>query len=724
MHRMTSIGFVLAALIMAVYWPVGHFGFIDYDDPAFITDNPHVRGGVTWSSVGYALAQTMVGNWHPATTLSHILDCQVFGVDPGAMHLVNAGIHAINALLLFLLLRRMTGAIWRSAIVAALFALHPLRVESVAWISERKDVLSGFFFLLTIWAYVRYVEVQSPKSKVQSQSPGVGSQGLHSDLTDHTSRFTFHVSFSYLLSLLFFTLGLMSKAMVVTLPFVLLLLDYWPLRRLQLPSVNPQPPTVSAPRGQAQLSSTNYQSSTITGLLWEKAPFFALSAIFSVITLLIQTRVGATAINARFTLQDRVANALVSCARYLGKTFWPADLAILYPHPAMHFPFSDRWPGWQICTTALLLVAVSALCLCQVRRRPYLAVGWFWYLGMMLPVIGLVQAGEQAMADRYTYLPLIGPVLSLVWLLAELARPGDETVRSQPGQRRSAPQPAGALGSFSQAQKRHRTGALLNPTDERPALSEGSTSFIQGTLAALTVITLCACAVLTRHQLQYWRDTVSLFEHAVEVTADNPGAQFCLGIGLEKEGQLDRALVHYRVAAAICPACLEAHSNMGHLLRTRGRLREAIEQYLAAIKIKPDDLPSHLNLAGTLLEAGQTQEAVQRFEEALQIDPDSTEALNNLAWILAANADPALRNGARAVQYGERACQLTQFKQTIMVGTLAAAYAEAGRFEDAIATAEKTCALAAQYGQQALLEKNRQLLRLYRANKPYHEPAG
>ena len=738
MRRVSSICLVLAALVLAVYWPVGHFAFIDYDDPAFITGNPQVRVGVTWSSVRYALAQSVVGNWHPVTTLSHILDCQIFGVHPGPMHFVNAAFHAANALLLFLVLRRMTGAIWRSAIVAAFFALHPLRVESVAWISERKDVLSAFFFLLTIWAYVRYVQVQSlesrvqpaatarqrgesPKSKAQSQRSVVSSQWSVVRGPWSVVRGRWSVARGpWSLSLLFFTLGLMSKPMLITLPFVLLLLDYWPLGRIAEWGLRS-----AESRDTRHASRFTFHASrfTLVPLLVEKLPFFALAAIFSVVTLVIQTRVGATAVNARFTLADRVGNALVSYVKYLGKTFWPTDLAIIYPHPGLHFPFSDQWPEWQLSATALVLVAISALCLCEVRRRPYLAVGWFWYLGMMVPVIGLIQVGEQAMADRYTYLPLIGPVLSLVWLLSELACSRTDAARSKAREPRGVCQSRGALELRHKLPERQSTGALQNPAENLTVFAEDSRSSINGALAALTLLALSACAVLTRHQLQYWRDTVTLFEHAVEITADNPGAQFCLGIGLEKEGQLDRAMVHYRVAVAICPTCLEAHSNMGHLLRTRGKLQEAIVQYLAAIRSKPDDLPSHLNLAGTLLESGQTREAVPRFEEALQIDPDSIEALNNLAWILAASGDPGIRNGARAVEYGERACRLTESKQTIMVGTLAAAYAEAGRFADAIATAEKACALAAQNGELALLEKNRQLLELYRAGKPYREPA-
>jgi tetratricopeptide (TPR) repeat protein len=402
--------------------------------------------------------------------------------------------------------------------------------------------------------------------------------------------------------------------------------------------------------------------------------------------------------------------------------FWPTDLAAIYPHPASRYYLRDQWPGWEVCTAALLLLAVSALCLLQARRRPHLAVGWFWYLGMMVPVIGLVQAGDQAMADRYTYLPLIGPVLGLVWLLFELARFPSEVVRLKARERLGARQSSGSFELRNDPPDYQRTGARKNLAENRTVFTQHSKSALHWAYAALTLLALSACAVLTRGQLHYWRDTAALFEHTVDVTADNPDAQFAWGVGLEKGGLLGRAMVCYRAATAICPAYAEAHYNLGQLLRKRGAWREAIQEYLAAIHTNPRCLPAYLNLAGILVASGQTRQAVEQFGEALRIEPDSTEALNNLAWIMAANSDPAVRNGARAVEYAERACQLTQFKQTTIVGTLAAAYAEAGRFADAAATAEKACALAAQNGEQGLLEKNRQLLELYRAGKPYHEP--
>jgi Tfp pilus assembly protein PilF len=406
-----------------------------------------------------------------------------------------------------------------------------------------------------------------------------------------------------------------------------------------------------------------------------------------------------------------VANAPVSYVRYLGKMLWPTNLAPIYPHPASRYFLSDQWPEWQVWVAALLLVFLSALGIAELRRRPYLAVGWFWFFGMMIPVIGLVQVGEQAMADRYTYLPLIGPTFALVWLFSELAR-------SLPVR---LPLPKGdgkAIIRTSQA-------AADDATSRRPGSFQFSfprPSPLQLALTVLTLLALSACAVLTRHQLHYWRDTVALFEHTVDVTADNPGAQFTLGVGLEEAGRPDLATIRYRIALAISPRLPEAHQNLGQLLGKRGYTREAVQHYLIALQLNSKDIASRLNLAGVLMHSGQVQTAVRHFEEALRINPDSVEALNNLAWLFATSEDPAFRDGPRAVQLAQHACELTAWKQTILIGTLAAAYAEAGRFAEAIATAERACASASQKGEQTLLERNRQLLELYRAGKPDHEP--
>jgi hypothetical protein len=373
--------------------------------------------------------------------------------------------------------------------------------------------------------------------------------------------------------------------------------------------------------------------------------------------------------------------------------FWPTDLAILYPHPALHFPVSDQWPGWEIFAGALLLLAISALCICQLRCRPWLAVGWFWYLGTMVPVIGLVQIGTQSMADRYTYIPLIGPVISLVWLLGEL---------------------------YQRTENSHRLLYALRQT----------------IFGALSVGSLTACVLLTHQQIGFWKNSVTLFEHTVEVTPDNPIAQFDLGYGLVLEGKPALAAVRYRAALAINPRFAEAHFNLARLFEHQERWPEAAEHYLAATRLKPDFFLAHLALAQILPRLGRTKVAADQMEEFLRTCPGSNLespssavlepavlCLNDLAWFLSTAERADDRDGARAVRFAKRACELTQYRQTIMVGTLAAAYAEAGRFKDAVATAESACTLAVANGDHALLERNRQLLELYRASKPYHEPA-
>lgn len=635
--------FLLAAITLAVYWPVRHHDFIYYDDPQFITENEEVKAGLTTHGFVYALTQPVVGNWHPITTLSHMLDCQLFGVNPGAPHLMNAVIHAANAVLLFLVLSQMTGAQWRSAVVAALFALHPLRVESVAWISERKDVLCWFFGLLSLLAYLNFAKSTSARARTSnSQLP-----------TPIFSGFGFFRAPAYWLALLFFALGLMSKAMLVTFPFVLLLLDVWPLRRVSNPSAICHLPSAKS--------------------LWlEKLPFLILSALFSAITLRVQQAAGAMSVIGSISLPDRLANTVMSYVKYLGKFFWPTDLAVVYPHPSAPYALAERWAGWQLVLAALGLLAISILCLRQFARRPYLAVGWFWFLGTLIPVIGLVQVGEQALADRYTYIPLVGLVCALVWWVAELA-------------------------------SRFRWNRSL--------------------LGGFVVLLAGLLAALTSRQLQFWKDTISLFQHNLAVTAANPSAHFALGVGFERDDKIDLALAEYAKAVAIHPRYQKAHYNMGQIFRKQGQWSAAAASYQAVLAIDPNDVSSRLNFATVLNHLGQDAEAVLQFDEVLRRDPNSFEALNNLAWILATSPEPKVRDGVRAVALAEQACALTEHRLSFFVGTLAAAYAEAGRFADAVDTAQRAMALATAAGQKEVVTRNLELLEFYRAGKPYHEPA-
>jgi tetratricopeptide (TPR) repeat protein len=563
------ICWLLALATLAVFLPVVRQGFVNYDDSDYVTENAHVQSGLKWDNVVWAFKTGHASNWHPVTWLSHMLDAQVFGRKAGPQHLVSVGFHIANTLLLFLLLRRMTGALWRSALVAALFALHPLHVESVAWVSERKDVLSAWFFLLTLWAYVRYAEIGSLKSQIQRlKSEGTPRSAVPSS-TFEVQRSTFDVrpfspesppelpsSIFYLLALVFFALGLMSKPMLVTMPFVLLLLDYWPLRRLSLPPLHG--PTTPPLR-----------------LVWEKLPFFALAALSSVITFIVQRKGGA--VSTSLSVSARVANALVSYVRYIGKTFWPKNLSVLYPHPG-------HWPAWQVVVSACLLLDVFVAVVLVARKRPYLAVGWLWFCGTLVPVIGLVQVGVQSMADRYTYVPLIGLFIMLAWGI-------DELIPMRPWRGRGL-----AIGA-----------ALL----------------------------LASCAFLTERQIRFWRDSEALFRHAVRVTRDNYLAYNNLGFYLSGQGQSAEAMENYRLSLKINPAYEDALNNLGYALAGQKKYSEAIPLYEAALRIRPNHAEVHNNLGNALSETGKIDDAIQHYLFVLQQKPDHADAHNNLGIALA-----------------------------------------------------------------------------------------
>jgi Tfp pilus assembly protein PilF len=550
-HAAPWIATALALATVLVYLPVTRCQFVNVDDVLFVTFNPHIRSGLTVEGFQWAWCNQVGCNWHPITLLTHMLDCQLFGARAWWPHLVNVLLHAANATLLFALLQRMTGALWRSAAVAALFALHPLHVESVAWVAERKDVLSTMFWFLSLWAYVRYVE----------------------NLKSQTSGFKIH----YAMSLLFFALGLMSKPMLVSLPFTLLLLDWWPLGRA---------PTLR--------------------LAWEKIPFLALSAAMSVVTLVIQKQTGAVALLDNLPMSDRVGNALISYVRYIGKMIWPGGLAAYYPLGTGH------WPWWSVSAAALFLVVVTALVLWQSRRRPWLAAGWFWYVGTLVPVIGLVQVGSQAMADRYTYVPLTGLFVMLVW------------------------------GGWAVAGARW--------------------------MAAVMAVVLGACAVLTVHQESYWKDAEIFNKRMIDVTANNPfahnnlgrlyldanrtdaaitnlqaairekpdyaDARNNLGTAFQREGQLDNAIIQFREAIRLRPDFAMACNNLGAALASQGHTREAIAQFSEAVRIKPDYADAHNNLGIALGRNGQLDESIAQFREAIRLEPGHADAHNNLGTVL------------------------------------------------------------------------------------------
>jgi tetratricopeptide (TPR) repeat protein len=539
-HSALVVILFLTIVTVALFWQVRNHEFVILDDDKYVTENSHVRDGLTWEGLVWAFTTTHANFWHPLTWISHMLDCELYGLDSGGHHFTNLLIHLANTLLLFLVLERMTGAFWPSAFVAALFALHPLHVESVAWVAERKDVLSTFFCVLTMGSYVRYAE-----------RPGINR---------------------YLLVLLSFVLGLMAKPMLVTLPFVLLLLDYWPLGRFQFI----QPSGNSHAQTQKSVRSNNHRSSFFR-LVLEKLPFFALAAVSSIVAFLAQEHGGALRALNLFPIEVRMANAVISYASYIGKTIWPLHLAVFYPHPGM-------LPLWQVIGAGLFLVSTSVLVIRAAHRFPYLTVGWLWYLGTLVPVIGLVQVGDHAMADRYTYVPLIGLFIMIAW----------------------------GSGDIS---KRWRYRRIVLPIS--------------------TGVLLCASMISTGFQLRHWQNSTTLFEHALDVTADNTLAHTNLGIVFAGQGKLDEAVAHYAQALRIKPDHLEARINMGAALATQGRLDEAVAHYSDALYIKPDFAGAHYNLGNALVAQGKITEAIAHFHEALRIKPNDSEIHNNLGIVLA-----------------------------------------------------------------------------------------
>ncbi len=512
----------LVAAVLAIYAQTGSHGFVSYDDPGYVATNPAIRNGFTGENLWWAFTTFESYNWHPLTWVSYLVDYEFYGLSPEGYHLTNVALHAANTLLVFVILRRLTGDVWPSALVAALFGVHPLHVESVAWISERKDVLSTCFWLLTMGAYARYAQRRA--------------RGW------------------YVTTLALFTLGLMAKPMLVTLPFVLLLVDYWPLRR------------VAPPIGR--------DARRVLGrLLAEKVPFLAVAAAASAMTVYAQSAGGAVAALGRFPLGARVMNALVSYVAYLGKMVWPVGLSVRYPHPGVTMPV------WKPLIAGLLLIAVTVAAARWFRSRPYLAVGWFWYLGTLVPVIGVVQVGDQAMADRYTYVPLIGIFIAMAWGL--------------------------------------RDAAVSRPR-------------LQTTLPWVAAGVLLALTASAWNQTRYWRDSVTLYEHSLSVIDGDPLLHYNLANELREQGRLDDAVRHYEEAIRFDPNYVAAHTNLGPILAQQGRTDQAIAHYVAALRIKPDVAEAHNNLGMLLGEQGKITEAIPHFEEAVRLKPGLEEAKRNL----------------------------------------------------------------------------------------------
>jgi tetratricopeptide (TPR) repeat protein len=649
----------LAVMTWIVFGQTLGYDSINFDDPVYVFENAEVSKGLTLHGIAWAFQHHVSGYWQPLPMITHMLDCQVYGLKPGGHHATNVVLHMLAVVLLFLVLAKMTCHVWPSAFVAALFAIHPLRVESVAWIMERKDVLSGIFFMLTLAAYLRYVRKPSYAS--------------------------------YLLVLLLFTLGLMSKPMLVTLPFVLLLLDYWPLRRFTAP--------VSITSDMKPLPRQDGQS-IVPKLIWEKVPLLLFAAVACGIALVLEKEVLSSIDAIPFWV--RLYNAAVSYVAYIWQMFWPVKLALFYPFP------SGALSGRKLILAVAVLCAGTYTAWVLRKQRPYFITGWFWYLGMLLPIIGLVQVGGQARADRYTYLPQIGLYLAATWAAADLS-----------------------------ASWRYRRQIL-------------------GTLAAVVIGLL---TWRTWVQTSYWKNSESIWTRTLAVTSNNAVAHLSLGYVSLEGGQLDSAIFHFQESLKIFSqsplygfSAAFAHHGLGNALLGKGLVADAIPHYRKALQIKPNyakaeydlgralfreerideaithwqralSLDPHManayaSLGDALLRKHLTGEAIACYEKSLQIAPQSAPVLNVLAWVLSTRSDSEVRNGPRAIQLAEQANQLSRGKNPVFMRTLAAAYAESGRFSDAIDAAQRALQLAVAKGDSALAGTLRMDIDLYRMNFP------
>ena len=752
-----SIFFIYLVLTLATlvaYEPLRHNDFVGYDDNIYVTQNSHVKNGLAPDSVVWAFTKPLSSNWHLLTVLSHMLDCQLFGLNPLWHHMTNLLFHIANTLLLFLILKKMTGAIWCSGFVAAAFALHPLHVESVAWVAERKDVLSSFFWMLTIAAYIRYVE-----------RPAVGR---------------------YVLVFLAFALGLMAKPMLVTLPFVLLLLDYWPLNRFSLIK---------------RYRERNVRQLSLQRLIAEKIPLFLLAGVSSAITYVVQQSTGAMVAIERTPLNHRIFNTLVSYIHYLVKMIYPIDLAVLYPHPGKSMAM------WQPIVCFVVLGVILLVVIYFGRRHRYLVVGWLWYLGTLVPVIGLVQVGRQAMADRYTYLPSIGIFIMVAWganvLLAkyqlrkivlgvsagvvltiwlicarvqvsywqdsltlyehalsvtknnytmyynygyELEKQGiiEESILNYKEAIRIAPYYSKALsnlggqlckqGKLNEAVKYLERTLQINPNHAKAHNNLGVVFVRQGK----------------------YDEAIVHYQQAIKADPNNAKLYYNLGKAFQVQKKFDKAIVHFKEALRIEPGHLEAMVDLGHLMVHKGKFDKAIPYLTEALRIRPDQVktqyslgcahagkgnhdeaiehfreavmldpnyaPAHYTLGKVLSGKGMFAEAIRHFKEALCLKADWIEPMNDLAWFLATSKSSELRNTAEAIRLGERACELTKYKDAYPLDTLAAAYAAAGRFSEAIGTAQKALELAKSLKQDYLIGEIKSRLVLYKSGQPYIEP--
>lgn len=757
--------FVVCLLVVvatfAVYAQVIGFDFINYDDPHYVVDNPRVQQGFSWESIKWAFTTTYASNWHPLTWLSHILDWNLYGPKAGGHHLTNVLLHIASALVLFFTFRLMTGTIWRSGFVAALFALHPMHVESVAWVSERKDVLCGLFWMLTMLFYSRYIKTWEVHERANTTA-----------------------SIYYALALVCFALGLLAKQMLVTLPFVLLLIDIWPFNRLR-----------------------SFGWKSLVRLTGEKIPFFVVAAIFVLIAVWSQNAGRAIASVSSLPFDQRFENAVVSYLRYFCKFVWPSNLSVFYPYPAV-------WPLDIFIAGAMFLLFGFVVAIWRLKRNPAIFVGWCWFLGTLVPVIGIIQVGSQSMADRYSYIPFIGLFVIVAWSVPEyffgnhlrkwtasvaailflgvcciLATIQTRFWKTSDALFRHALESTEQNGvahlsygvdlllrkQTNAAVEQFKAALNVNPGDSLAyanlagiAVSQGDWDEAERNFQAALRISPDDFALHNSIGLALARqgkfaEAIDHYKQALELNPDSSKVAYNLGNAYWQDGKLEEAKEAFKIALHIDPKDVAAHLNLGALLLAQQKLDEAEDHLLTAIRLRPDLADAHRNLASVYIarhkpglsdgfqeraieELGEairvdgkdaaahfqlamvlaarfdTTNAILEYQKALEQKPDWPEALNNLAWILATHPDAKVRNGEEAVRLAEKACQLVGFKTPVFIGTLAAAYAEAGHFEKAIEMGEAAYQIANSAGQIQIAEKNLELLKLYRAGHPYWEP--
>ena len=602
----------LFVLTWVVFGQTLRYDFVNYDDPRYVYQNTRITSGISVANVAWAFSHIHSENWHPLTTITHMLDCQLHGLNASWHHFTNVLLHSFAVVLLFVALQRMTGDLWRSAFVSAVFAVHPLHVESVAWIAERKDVLSAFFFMLTLLAYLHY-----------TRAPSIGR---------------------YLTVALVVALGLMSKPMLVTLPFVLLLLDYWPLERFE-----------------TRKSNSGRRRSP---LVLEKIPLIALSVASSIITFLAQR--GAIGWTEQLPVSPRISNALVSYVIYIRQMFWPVGLAVFYPHP------ENRLPELEISLAFIVLVGITVVAFVFRKKAPYFVTGWLWYLVMLVPVIGLVQVGWQGHADRYTYLPQIGLYIAVTWAVTDFTR---------------------------------------------------TWRFQRMALGVATVIVVGALSWRCCLQASYWRDSETLFTHALAVTRNNDVAMNNLGIIFLEKGQLDDAISNLQAAIDVRPENAPAHDNLAKALLRKGQVGEAMVHYRKFLEIEPENVEARNTLGTALIQQGHVKEAIDQWQDALAIQPENGNAASNLAWVFATCPEDSIRDGSRAAELGEKALRISGGKIPMIYKVLAAAYAESGRFADAIETAQRGAELATNQGNPALATELESNIALYQSGRPLRDPS-